>query len=80
MRLYQLVCIAVLILLTAVPQFKATDTLPERLSDENFWKLVESLSEKDGQFFSDNFLSNESRYPDAVSSAQKEGTYARLSP
>jgi hypothetical protein len=34
----------------------------ERLSDEEFAGLVRSASEKDGTFFTDNFVSNERRY------------------
>ena len=38
---------------------RAADTLPTRLSDQEFWKLVTSFSEEDGSFRSDNLLSNE---------------------
>ena len=34
-------------------------TLPERLSDEEFWTLITDLSEANGYFRSDNLLSNE---------------------
>ena len=34
-------------------------TLPERLSDQEFWKLVTEMSEANGFFRSDNLLSNE---------------------
>jgi hypothetical protein len=34
-------------------------TLPDRLSDRDFWNLVTDLSEPDGVFRSDNLLSNE---------------------
>jgi hypothetical protein len=37
----------------------AAATLPGRLSDEEFWKLVADLSEPGGSFRSDNLLSNE---------------------
>jgi hypothetical protein len=37
----------------------AASTLPDRLSDEEFWKLVNDLSEPGGSFRSDNLLSNE---------------------
>jgi hypothetical protein len=37
----------------------ASATLPDRLSDEEFWKLVNDLSEPGGSFRSDNLLSNE---------------------
>jgi len=35
------------------------DTLPDKLSDQEMWKLREDLSEPDGYFRSDNLLSNE---------------------
>jgi hypothetical protein len=37
----------------------AAQSLPGRLSDQDFWKLVTDLSEPDGTFRSDNLLSNE---------------------
>jgi len=37
----------------------ARPTLPEHLSDDDFWKLSTQLSEPDGYFRSDNLLSNE---------------------
>jgi hypothetical protein len=44
----------------------AADTLPDRLSDTEFWRLSERLSEPDGSFRSDNLLSNELRYPEVI--------------
>ena len=35
------------------------DSLPLRLSDKEFWRLINDFSESDGYFRSDNFLSNE---------------------
>lgn len=37
----------------------AASELPSRLSDREFWQLVTEMSEPDGFFRSDNFLSNE---------------------
>ncbi|HEX6316911.1 MAG TPA: hypothetical protein VFZ73_18695 [Gemmatimonadaceae bacterium] len=34
-------------------------TIPERLDDSTFWAMVTELSEPDGYFHSDNFVSNE---------------------
>ncbi|HXD74954.1 MAG TPA: hypothetical protein VN628_14495 [Vicinamibacterales bacterium] len=39
----------------------AAPTLPSRLSDQEFWKLVTDLSETGGSFRSENLLSNEMR-------------------
>jgi hypothetical protein len=41
------------------PLRAAADTLPQRLSDQEFWKIVEDFSEPNGFFRSDNLLSNE---------------------
>src|SRR6187402_3882026 len=40
-------------------QAPASDTLPDKLSDEQFWTLSGDLSEDNGFFRSDNLLSNE---------------------
>src|SRR5687767_4998915 len=37
-------------------------SLPERLSDREFWQLVTEMSEEGGYFRSDNFVSNESTF------------------
>jgi len=42
------------------------DTLPNRLSDVEFWQLSEQMSEPDGFFRSDNLLSNELYYPEVM--------------
>ena len=41
------------------PVLTAAETLPARLSDRDFWKLVWDFSELNGNFRSDNLLSNE---------------------
>jgi len=46
---------------TSVP-----DTLPLQLSDADFWELIESFSEPNGYFRSDNFLSNESGLQEVI--------------
>src|SRR5436190_22151653 len=38
---------------------RAAESLPARLSDQEFWRLTEDLSEPNGYFQSDNLLSNE---------------------
>jgi len=37
----------------------AAGSLPERLGDQEFWRLTEEFSEPGGYFRSDNLLSNE---------------------
>jgi hypothetical protein len=52
----------------------AADTLPERLSDDAFWKLIATLSEPEGSFQSENLLSNETDFPRIM--AELKGTAA----
>jgi hypothetical protein len=42
------------------------DTIPTRLTDAEFWRLSEELSEPGGYFRSDNLLSNELYYPEVL--------------
>ncbi len=62
----------------------AADTLPARLTDQEFWKLSENLSEQDGYFRSDNLLSNEIYYPaimtDLVHRVKQGGVYLGVGP
>ncbi len=46
---------------TVVHARVAVAQLPPRLSDREFWQLIEQLSEPGGSFLSDNFVSNEAR-------------------
>jgi hypothetical protein len=45
----------------------AADTLPPKLTDQEFWKLSSEFSEPDGMFRSDNLLSNESYFQYVIS-------------
>jgi hypothetical protein len=58
--------------------------LPERLSNEAFWRLSSELSEPNGFFRSDNLLSNEVWFqhviPDLVSLTQPGGAYVGVGP
>jgi hypothetical protein len=66
------------------PVRAAADTLPQRLSDQEFWKLSEELSEPDGFFRSDNLLSNEIYYPsilsDLIQRTKPGGVYLGVGP
>jgi hypothetical protein len=53
-------------LLLAGPSYRAADTLPDRLSDEAFWKIIEDFSEEGGYFNSENFSSNELGYQSLI--------------
>ena len=58
--------------------------LPARLTDAEFWSLTESVSELNGAFQSDNFLSNERGYqvviPDLVRTAKAGRVYLGVGP
>src|SRR5262245_8485385 len=48
-------CLVVGLVVSALP----AQSLPSRLSDQEFWRVSTELSEPDGAFRSDNLLSNE---------------------
>ena len=62
----------------------AAQSIPERISDEQFWKLSTDLSEPDGTFRSDNLLSNELFFqyviPDLLKTAKAERAYVGVGP
>ena len=53
-----LIVFAGALLLITLP-FRAAETLPARLADDTFWKMVTEFSEAGGYFRFENFLSNE---------------------
>src|SRR5262252_4255533 len=62
----------------------SAEELSTRLSDAAFWKLVTDLSEPDGRFPQDNFVSNELAIqrilPDLVKGRQAGGAYLGVGP
>ncbi len=66
------------------PSLRAADTLPARLSDAEFWSLIEDWSEPGGAFQSENFLSNESGFqvviPRLVRLAPAASAYVGVGP
>src|SRR5580704_1890217 len=62
----------------------AGDTLPSRLTDEEFWRVVQGFSERAGTFPSDNLLSNERRLqvviPELTRRVKSEGVYLGVGP
>jgi hypothetical protein len=58
--------------------------IPARLTDREFWDLSEQISEPNGEFQSDNFLSNERGYqiviPDLLARARTGGVYLGVGP
>ncbi|HUF47930.1 MAG TPA: hypothetical protein VMM93_08940 [Vicinamibacterales bacterium] len=68
----------------ATGQAATADTLPARLSDEDFWQLSTALSEPGGYFRSDNLVSNELWFqwviPNLVARAGTGGVYVGVGP
>lgn len=62
----------------------ASGSLPAKLSDQEFWKLVVDFSESDGFFRSDNLLSNESGFqeviPELLSTSKPGRVYLGVGP
>ncbi len=60
------------------------DTLPARLSDQEFWSLTTALSEPNGFFHSENFVSNELTYqfviPSLATPQRMHGVYLGVGP
>ena len=52
------------------------DSLPDRLTDTQFWQLTEQMSEPGGSFRSDNFLSNERGYQVVIPDLMREAVRA----
>ncbi len=79
-------CVLMVSTLFAVPVPVGADTLPRRLSDAAFWRMINDFSEPiiDPSFNVDNFVSNERAYQDVVSDlklrSQKNGVYVGVGP
>jgi hypothetical protein len=62
----------------------AASTIPAKLSDSAFWKLVTDFSEPNGFFQSDNFVSNETTFqwviPPLLQSTKPGGAYLGVGP
>jgi hypothetical protein len=62
----------------------AQSTIPDRLSDADFWKFVNDVSEPGGYFRSDNFLSNELGFqipiPELKRTTKPGGVYLGVGP
>ena len=68
----------------ATASSNAASTIPARLSDSAFWKLVTDFSEPGGYFRSDNLVSNERMYqwviPDLLKTTKPGGVYLGVGP
>src|SRR4249920_1642049 len=76
------VCVTAIVF--AIAELKSAEPIPSRISDEAFWKMVTSMSEPDGQFRFENFLSNEIQYqyviPTLKSTTKPGGVYMGVGP
>src|SRR5262245_32515535 len=65
-------------------QAAAAEDLPERLSDSKFWQLITDLSEPNGHFQYENFVSNEynlqSVIPFVLANAGRADAYVGVGP
>ena len=70
--------------LVARPIGSARLDLPASLTDQEFWRLTEELSEPNGAFTSDNLLSNERVFarlvPDLIARTKPGGVYLGVGP
>src|SRR5438876_11505572 len=81
-RVLLAVCVAVIFCSAAV--FRAADAIPSEISDQELWRMVTAMSEPDGQFRFENFLSNELQYqfviPTLKSTTRSGGVYMGVGP
>src|SRR5262249_12831541 len=75
------------VVLAAAPELSAAqraDTLPDSLTDREFWRLFTTLSEESGTFPSENFVSNEKTYQFVIPTLQRtltpNGVYLGVGP
>src|ERR1700747_918325 len=75
---------ACLTVASPIPRLRAAARLPRAITDQEFWTLTEQLSEPNGFFRSDNFLSNEIGYQyvmaDLVDRTKPGGVYLGVGP
>jgi hypothetical protein len=73
-----------LAILVSASSFKSADTIPSEISDQAYWKMIVGMSEPDGQFRFENFLSNELQYqyviPGLKSGTRSGGVYLGVGP
>src|SRR5262245_5137298 len=62
----------------------AADSLPSRLSDDEFWRIIAEFSEPNGTFRSENLLSNELQFqrvlPGLAPAAKPDRAYLGVGP
>ncbi len=79
-----LACVVGVLVLASQLLLAVADTLPDRLTDQEFWRLSQEFSEPNGYFRSDNLLSNELYYPEILPQllrqARSGGVYLGVGP
>lgn len=72
------------LLLLPTPALRAADTIPGQITDDAFWKFIDSSSEPSGVFQSENFLSNETGFQIVIPALQEKtkpgGVYMGVGP
>lgn len=83
-RVRLLALVVLLVTCSFTPVTTAAPPIPTELTDQQFWELSSSLSERDGIFRSDNLLSNELNFqyviPELLSVAQPGRVYMGVGP
>ncbi len=72
------IALAALTLWSSAPQAARAPGFPAQLTDKEFWDLSELISEPNGEFQSDNFLSNERGYQVIIPDLLKTATAGRV--
>ena len=83
-RRVPLLVVILLLTVSLASVITAAPPVPTQLTDEQFWQLSSSMSEADGEFRSDNLLSNELNFqyviPELVRGAQPGRVYMGVGP
>ena len=79
-----LLVVVLLVALVVPRRHIVRQSLPERLSDSEFWNLITESSEPGGYFRSDNFVSNESAFQHVIPALKRQikpgGVYLGVGP
>ncbi len=73
-----------LLLVLPLRPLAAAEDLPAKISDANFWRMIEDYSEPNGYFRFENFLSNESSFQQVIPTLKEKtkpgGVYLGVGP
>jgi hypothetical protein len=76
--------VCALAVISSSTAFMGADSLPSEILDQTYWKMITSMSEPDGQFRFENFLSNELQYqyviPPLKTATRPGGAYLGVGP